>query len=81
MLGEGSVATSTPFFAPGETTKTITIDVKGDAKTEANETFTKHRGLGTILNDDGRRMRSACAWTATRDFSEGNTPSGQSRIK
>jgi hypothetical protein len=52
-------------FAPGETTKTITIDVKGDSKREANETFyldlfgnssnslfTKKRGTGTILNDD-----------------------------
>jgi hypothetical protein len=52
-------------FAPGETTKTITIEVKGDSKKEADEyfyldlfnnssnsLFTKSRGLGTILNDD-----------------------------
>jgi hypothetical protein len=52
-------------FAPGETTKTITIEVKGDSKREADETFyldlsglssnglfTKSRGIGTILNDD-----------------------------
>jgi hypothetical protein len=52
-------------FAPGETTKTVTIEVKGDSKKEANETFyldlfglssnalfTRNRGLGTILNDD-----------------------------
>jgi hypothetical protein len=26
-------------FAPGETTKTITIEVKGDSKKEADETF------------------------------------------
>jgi hypothetical protein len=52
-------------FAPGETTKTITIDVRGDSKKEADETFyldlssnssnslfTKRRGIGTILNDD-----------------------------
>jgi hypothetical protein len=52
-------------FSPGETTKTITIEVKGDNKREANETFyldlfgnslntlfTKSRGIGTILNDD-----------------------------
>ncbi len=52
-------------FAPGETTKTITIEVKGDNRKEANETFyldlfdlstnasfTKDRGIGTILNDD-----------------------------
>ena len=52
-------------FAPGETTKTISIEVKGDSKKEGNETFyldlfgnssnslfTKYRGIGTILNDD-----------------------------
>ena len=52
-------------FAPGETTKTIMIEVKGDSNREATETFyldlfglssnalfTKNRGLGTILNDD-----------------------------
>ena len=52
-------------FAPGETTKTITIVVNGDSKKEANETFyldlfglssdalfTRNRGIGTILNDD-----------------------------
>jgi probable HAF family extracellular repeat protein len=52
-------------FAPGETTKTITIEVKGDSKKEADETFcldlfglssnalfAKGRGIGTILNDD-----------------------------
>jgi hypothetical protein len=57
--------TGTVTFAPGETTKTITIEVKGDNKREANETFyldlfgnssnsqfTKNRGIGTILNDD-----------------------------
>src|SRR5262249_408325 len=57
--------TGTLTFAPGETTKTITIEVKGDSKKEANETFyvdlsgnssnslfSKNRGVGTILNDD-----------------------------
>jgi len=52
-------------FAPGETTKTITIEVKGDSKKESDETFyldlfglssnalfTKNRGTGKILNDD-----------------------------
>src|SRR5438445_12782086 len=57
--------TGTLTFAPGETTKTITIEVKGDTNKEANETlyldlfgnsgnslFTKNRGIGPILNDD-----------------------------
>ena len=57
--------TGTLTFAPGETTKTITIEVKGDGKKEADEyffldlfgnsgnsLFTRSRGTGTILNDD-----------------------------
>ena len=57
--------TGTLTFTPGETTKTITIEVKGDTKKEADETFyldlfglsgnalfTKNRGVGTIVNDD-----------------------------
>jgi hypothetical protein len=52
-------------FAPGETTKTITIEVLGDSRKEVGETFyldlfglssnalfTKSRGIGTIVNDD-----------------------------
>ena len=50
---------------PGETTKTITIEVKGFSKKEADETFyldlfgnsgnslcTKNHGTVAILNDD-----------------------------
>jgi hypothetical protein len=57
--------TGTLTFAPGETTKTITIEVKGDNKREANELFyvllfgnssnswfAKDFSIGTILNDD-----------------------------
>jgi hypothetical protein len=60
-IGDGDYVakTGTLTFALGETTKTITIEVKGDSKKEANETFyldlfglTKDPGTGTILNDD-----------------------------
>jgi hypothetical protein len=57
--------TGTLTFAPGETTKSITIEVKGDSNKEDNEyfyldlfgnssnsLFNKNRGVGTILNDD-----------------------------
>ena len=63
--GDYVAKTGTLTFAPGETMKTITIEVKGDSKQEADETFyldlfgntdssvfTVSRGLATILNDD-----------------------------
>ena len=63
--GDYIARNGTLTFNPGETTKTITIEVKGDSMKEANETFyldlfgnsgnslfTKNRGTGTILNDD-----------------------------
>jgi hypothetical protein len=51
-------------FAPGETTKTVTVLVNGDAAVEGDETFSVNlsrarnaviadaQGVGTILNDD-----------------------------
>jgi hypothetical protein len=63
--GDYVARTGTLTFAPGETAKTITIEVKGDSKREANEYFyldlfnnsgnswfSKKLGIGTILNDD-----------------------------
>lgn len=57
--------TGTLTFAPGETTKTVSIAVNGDSSREAAEYFyldpsgdssnsllTKNRVVGTILNDD-----------------------------
>jgi hypothetical protein len=65
VASNGTATAGTLTFASGETTKTITSEVKGDSKKEADETFyldlfglsgnarfTKNRGLGTILNDD-----------------------------
>jgi Calx-beta domain-containing protein/VCBS repeat protein/FG-GAP repeat protein len=67
--GSDYVATSgTLTFAAGETTKTFTVAIKGDHKRESNEYFyvflsnnsansliEDSYGIGTILNDDGRR--------------------------
>jgi len=51
-------------FAPGETSKTVTVDVNGDTATEPNETFfvnltnatnapiVDDQGVGTIISDD-----------------------------
>ena len=59
-------AEGTVTFAPGETTRTITVQVTADDDGEANETFfidlssptnaeiARGRGKGTILNDDAR---------------------------
>jgi Calx-beta domain/FG-GAP-like repeat len=62
--GDYAAQSGTLTFAPGETTKTITVVVKGDRKLEFDETFlvnlngatnaaiTDGQGIGTILNDD-----------------------------
>jgi photosystem II stability/assembly factor-like uncharacterized protein len=54
------------IFSPGQTTKTITVQVNGDAVVEPNETFllnlfsafnatiSRAQGIGTILDDDGQ---------------------------
>ncbi len=59
-----AVTSATLTFAPGETTKTITVPVKGDLLDEDDETFlvnlsgaagaliAKAQGIGTIADDD-----------------------------
>ncbi len=59
-----AVASAPVTFAAGETTKTVSVDVKGDTTGEANETFTvkltaptgatvsDDTGVGTIVDDD-----------------------------
>ena len=59
-----AVALTTLTFLPGQTTKLVPVQVKGDLVKEGNETFfvnlsgatnatiTDAQGLGTILNDD-----------------------------
>ncbi|MGB8852425.1 MAG: S8 family serine peptidase [Pirellulales bacterium] len=66
-----SAATGTLAFAPGETTKTVAVDVIGDLAFEANETFslvlsgasanatiTTTSAVGTITNDDQQAVVS-----------------------
>lgn len=64
-------------FAPGETSKMVTVDVFGDTAVETNETFTvvlsnptnalivKGTGMGAIVNDD-----NALSGTGTVFFTE-----------
>lgn len=64
-LGAGAALSGTVSFAAGETSKTITVPVHGDAIGEGNETLSvtlgattgdvvidDNRGVGTITNDD-----------------------------
>lgn len=69
-------ASGTLKFAPGETTKTIAVKVKGDKKQEPDEYFHVNLsgavngtigdgvGVGTILNDDGTSTAKASASSA-----------------
>ena len=61
--GDYQSASGTLTFSPGQTSKTVTVLVKGDAAFEANETFTlglsnpagattSGTGTGTIFDDD-----------------------------
>ena len=59
-----AAATGTLTFAPGDTARTLTVNVTGDTSVEPNETFTvglsapggatlaKASGTGTVTNDD-----------------------------
>jgi hypothetical protein len=64
-----TAGSGTLTFAPGQTSKTVAVAVRGDTTLELNETFfvelsgatgapiAKVRGVGTILNDDGSVVR------------------------
>ncbi|MEH2115632.1 Calx-beta domain-containing protein [Nostoc sp.] len=74
-------ALGTIIFAPGETSKVISIGVIGDNQTESNETFSvnlsgatnaaiaDNLGVGTIINDDNQPAISISDVSIT----EGNT--------
>jgi uncharacterized delta-60 repeat protein len=71
-----ALAPATLTFAPGQTTKTVTVRVKGDVAIEPSETFLVHlsyptnavikdgQGKGTIVNDD-LSASASCTITGT----------------
>lgn len=74
-------------FAPGETSKTITINVCGETTFEPNETFTvslsggtgpfvygDDHGLGTIINDDPTPPSVSVNDVSQNEGNSGNTP-------
>jgi hypothetical protein len=56
--GDYVPATGTLTFAPGETTKTVAVQIRGDATYEPDETFTLalSNTTGATLGDDGTGM-------------------------
>ena len=64
-----SAASGTLTFTPGQTSKTVTVNLTGDTVREPNETFTlalsaptgatlfDAQGQGTLINDDGPVLR------------------------
>jgi len=84
------VSTSgTITFAPGETSKTITVTINGDTVKEPNETFTvaltgpantvfdgTNNGIatGTILNDDGPHITFVDKQVSVTEGNSGTTP-------
>jgi hypothetical protein len=63
-----AATSGTLTFAPGETAKTVTVQVNGDTRRESNEAFTVNlanatgnatiadgQAVGTIVNDDRKR--------------------------
>ena len=82
----GALPTGTVAFAPGETTKVITVNVAGDTVVEGNEsfavtlsdptediTFATARATGTIRNDDAS-LSIAATVADTAEGQSGTTP-------
>ncbi|HUQ87740.1 MAG TPA: Calx-beta domain-containing protein, partial [Vicinamibacterales bacterium] len=87
-----TAASGTVVFAPGETSKTLTVAILGDLGGEPNETFRVDLsnanlnavigdafGIGTIINDDGPRIFPSAASSAPGGavtFTLNNSPGG-----
>jgi uncharacterized repeat protein (TIGR01451 family) len=80
-------ATGTLTFAPGDLTKTITVQVNGDTANEPNETFfvnltnaqnaaiSDNQGSGTITNDDATTIQFSLSNYQINEGAQ-NTPQG-----
>jgi hypothetical protein len=86
-----ALASTALTFAPGETSKTVTVAVTGDTTSEADETFFVNlsgalggiigdgQGQGTITNDDGAVTGTVISIVATDNIASetsGNTDLG-----
>jgi thermitase len=79
-----TAASGTLSFAPGETSKTITVSVSGDTAAEPNETFVVNlsaatnatiadaQGVGTIVNEDLPSLAISNASATERNFGTRN---------
>ncbi|MFN7715339.1 MAG: ELWxxDGT repeat protein, partial [Pseudanabaenaceae cyanobacterium] len=83
----GTLPTGTVSFAPGETSKTITINVSGDTTLENDESFTltlsnnsantsitTASAIGTIRDDDPAPTLAITPLNASQKEGSGNTP-------
>jgi hypothetical protein len=77
-------------FAPGDTSKTVTVQVNGDTTVEPNETFTLNlanasdsatitdgQGVGTIVNDDQAPPAPPAPPVSTSGGKPSSSPGGQ----
>src|SRR5207237_4136069 len=83
VAGSGTLS-----FAPGETTKTVTVSVVGDLAHEADETFfvdlshaagvaiVRSRGVGTIVDDDAATAPLTLEKSGTGTGSVTSAPAG-----
>ena len=86
--GDYTSATGTVTFAPGDTSKTVTVQVNGDTAVEPNETFNVNlsnatgnatildgTGVGTITNDDVAAPKISINDVTKAEGNSGQTPS------
>jgi hypothetical protein len=87
-----AVPSTTVAFAPGETTKTVSVSVAGDAVDESNETFnlvlsaavgaviSDTSGAATIVDDDGPVTPGPATYLSIGDLSVGEGNGGTTPV-